>query len=237
MYLVYLFAGILLTAVVYMIYPIIRLLINNGKFERRTAQKIALWNSIIVGTIFCIATIELSEGAATWSGGAALLYYWINRTLLTDKSQKSTTIPGYSRPGAINYSMPPQFSDSNDISKESGNNNMSSNDLSLQKDSPIKFAPVHQNTTANIENNHSINKNNKQTYYCRICGARLFDDAVFCDQCGTKVLKRSDTVRHDHPNKHPSPTIVGRGYTCPICNMSNDVLIPCERCGYVPVIK
>jgi len=78
--------SLLLTVVAYLAFPLIRLLINGGKFPKKKAHKIALWNSIVLGLIFCIATIEISDGNSTWNAGPAFLYYWINRAILTDKN-------------------------------------------------------------------------------------------------------------------------------------------------------
>ena len=71
-----------LTAFAYMAFPVVRLIINGGKFEAQRAKKLALWNSIVVGAVFLIAA---TDSGGTWSGGAAILYYYINRALLTDK--------------------------------------------------------------------------------------------------------------------------------------------------------
>jgi len=78
--------SLLLTVVAYLAFPLISLLINGGKFPKKKAHKIALWNSIVLGLIFCIATIEISDGNSTWNAGPAFLYYWINRAILTDKN-------------------------------------------------------------------------------------------------------------------------------------------------------
>jgi hypothetical protein len=75
--------GLLLTAIVYMAIPVIMLFRNDGKFDKKKAKKIALWNSIILGGIFLIITASTGSGA--WSAGPALLYYWINSAILTGK--------------------------------------------------------------------------------------------------------------------------------------------------------
>ena len=80
--------GILLTALIYMVYPIIRLILNKGRFSKEIAKKIALWNSIIAGGLCMILTID--KGGA-WSAGPAFLYYGINRLLLTKKGEKQDT--------------------------------------------------------------------------------------------------------------------------------------------------
>ena len=85
MFFIYLFLGVILTAIVYMAFPLIRLLINGKRFPKKRANKIALLNSIIVGAIFFIATAALSESATTWNVAPAFMYYWINKAILTDK--------------------------------------------------------------------------------------------------------------------------------------------------------
>lgn len=77
--------GLLMTAVVYIAFPLIKLGINGGRFPKENAHRIALWNSIVLGLFFCILTIEFSEGNVTWNAAPAVLYYWINRAILTQK--------------------------------------------------------------------------------------------------------------------------------------------------------
>ena len=46
-----------------------------------------------------------------------------------------------------------------------------------------------------------------------------------------KVYKSNPNNKTTHPiTVVPSNT----GYKCPVCKMSMDSLVPCERCGYVP---
>lgn len=81
----YFLFGCLLTAISYMAFPLIRLLSHRGKFEKKRARRIALWNSVIVGGFFLIAT-AIYEGSGVWSAGPSVLYYWINCALLTDRN-------------------------------------------------------------------------------------------------------------------------------------------------------
>lgn len=78
--------SILLTAATYMAFPLIRLALNHGKFEEKQAKKIALWNSIVLGLLFCILTSAVTDSSSAWSVAPAALYYWINCALLTDKA-------------------------------------------------------------------------------------------------------------------------------------------------------
>lgn len=80
--------SLILTAVAYLAFPIIKLVINQGKFEKKRAHKIALWNSIVLGAFFCILTID--QGGV-WNAAPAFLYYAINCAILTDKNLKDET--------------------------------------------------------------------------------------------------------------------------------------------------
>ena len=84
--------SLLLTAIAYMAFPLIKLLTHGGRFPKNRAHKIALWNSIVLGAIFCIATIAVSEDGTIWNGAPAVLYYWINRSILTDKNAQDEPI-------------------------------------------------------------------------------------------------------------------------------------------------
>lgn len=76
--------GILFTAIVYMAFPLLRIWINMGKFERKQAHRIALWNSVVLGISFFFLTIFFDAGS--WNAAPAILYYWINKAILTEKT-------------------------------------------------------------------------------------------------------------------------------------------------------
>ncbi len=77
--------GVIITGMSYMIVPLIFLAVNLGKFEKKNARKIAIWNSIIVGLIFCICTIIFNDSRTTWNVTPAFLYYFINCAVLGKK--------------------------------------------------------------------------------------------------------------------------------------------------------
>ena len=77
-------ADILLTVILYMGVPVI-ILIFRGKMDKKKAKKIALWNSVIVGLLFCVIT---TEAGGTWSAGPAVLYYFINLAILKNKAKE-----------------------------------------------------------------------------------------------------------------------------------------------------
>lgn len=80
----YLIDALIATAISYMAFPLIRLLINGGKFDKKSAKRIALWNSIVVGAVF-YALFTKSNPNGTWSCTTAFTYYWINKSILTEK--------------------------------------------------------------------------------------------------------------------------------------------------------
>ena len=79
--------GILITCLSYMLIPVI-LKLKNGSYDESKAKKIALWNSIIVGGIYMILTIELMGTSSAWNAGPAFLYYGINFSLLKSRNKE-----------------------------------------------------------------------------------------------------------------------------------------------------
>ena len=83
--------GFFITAISYMVFPLLCILLNNGRFESEMAKKISLWNSIIVGAIYLILTVVLTD--STWRATQAVIYYWANQAILTEKpKQRSGTM-------------------------------------------------------------------------------------------------------------------------------------------------
>lgn len=88
--------SIVATVICYLTFPIIRLIIHRGKFERKRAHRIALWNSIIVGIFFFTITTFL--GGGVWNAAPAFIYYWINRAILTKKETSVEIDPEETEP-------------------------------------------------------------------------------------------------------------------------------------------
>ena len=180
-----LLVSLLLTAVAYMAFPLLRLAINHGKFEKKRAKKIALWNSIVVGTFFCIVTIGTSDGGTTWNAAPAVLYYFINRALLTDKD-------------ASEYSVPLTQSAVPIVNKTTAT---APAPVSVQSHSSTNGKPVmpanndvHGNEFrgSKQETNQVINSTSvpaaKPILFCRKCGNKRMEDSTFCNKCGTKIF-------------------------------------------------
>ncbi len=171
--------GLILTAVAYMAFPIIRLLINGCRFTPKRAHKISLWNSIVLGAVFCFLTIVLFEDGTVWNASPAVLYYWINKLILTDKNateiqnkikddcpKEQTNNISLLKTYPV-VSRPPQISNPNEIPKNYGDYSVPLNDLALQQ--PQESIKV---------------------FYCRKCGRKLLVGSKFCSKCGTEVLRK-----------------------------------------------
>lgn len=77
-----------LTFLAYMAYPFIQVKLLEKTYDEESAQKMALYNSIIVKLIFIILQTSI-YGEASFSVGAAVLYYFINRSVWVDKKSIS----------------------------------------------------------------------------------------------------------------------------------------------------
>ena len=164
-----LFLSLILTIVAYMAFPLIRLLINHGRFEKKRAKKIALWNSSVVGAFFCILTVSGDSGS-TWNAAPAFLYYWINCAILTDKNAPSEPKQKANEENTSSYqtvTRPPQISNIGETPKTYGTYNISGSDVALKQE-PIAEQPKIQ--------------------FCRKCGNKLADASIFCNKCGTKII-------------------------------------------------
>ena len=205
-----LLVSLVLTAVAYMAFPLIRLAINRGKFEKTRAHKIALWNSIVLGAFFCILTSATSKGNVTWNAAPAFLYYGINCAILTDKyATKTTTTTTKRETPAFDTTTPiekntPESSDIHinvyDIGqqyRDTGGYKYYSHIPEQNKDT----APVVAENTTTEEPSVTPQRHDekaipddvqpvptKPILFCRKCGNKLAPDSAFCNKCGTKIL-------------------------------------------------
>ena len=168
-----LFLSLILTIIAYMAFPLIRLWMNHGKFEKKRAKKIALWNSIVVGAFFCILTVAGDSGS-TWNAAPAFLYYWINCAVLTDKNATAEPKEKVNAENTSSYqtvTRPPQISNIGETPKTYGTYNISGSDVALKQET-IAEQPKIQ--------------------FCRKCGNKLAEDSIFCNKCGTKITAKDD---------------------------------------------
>ena len=149
---------VILTAIFYMAFPIIRLWINQGKFEKKKARKIALWNSIIVGGFFFILTVSISEAGTTWSAAPAAIYYFINRAILTDKDSEED--------------IPPVENDKCNFCRKCGEKLIDNSTFCRKCGTKTILAP----TTTFIEA--------EDWEFCKKCGADITNDVDKCHVCG-----------------------------------------------------
>ncbi len=168
--------SLILTIIAYMAFPLIRLLINHGKFEKKRAKKIALWNSIVVGAFFCILTVSGDSGS-TWNAAPAFLYYWINCAILTDKNATNATTPNMNVKTASSnqeFVRPPQVSNIGETPKTYGTYNINGSDVALKKETAEEQPKIQ---------------------FCRKCGNKLAHDSIFCNKCGTRII--TDTGKEE----------------------------------------
>lgn len=142
-----------------MAFPLIMLYANHGKFLKKRAKKIALWNSVVVGVLFCFLTV-FTDSTSTWNAAPAALYYWINRSILIDRT-------------------------ANDDNKTETAQDVSNHSMPVTSVSPISNG----NKIINNNNNcDAYNSETAEIQFCRICGSKLPKDANFCSKCGTKII-------------------------------------------------
>ena len=75
---------LIITVVAYISYPFIRIKIMKHNYTENEAKKMVLLNSVIVGCIFLILNIIVSEvngSSLAWSAGPAFFYYCINSAI------------------------------------------------------------------------------------------------------------------------------------------------------------
>lgn len=168
------FVGIILTAIIYMAFPLIRLLINGKRFSPKRARRIALWNSIVLGFFFFVLTIAVYGDGTLWNAAPAFLYCAINTIILTDKNAEETqdkrnkqtsSKPSGTTPMPKKTSdvrRPPQISDPNEPQKSYGNFSVPCNDLAYIPQNiskPIKQSPNNHSAPSNHTLNHTKVKN------------------------------------------------------------------------------
>ena len=87
------FLYLFLTVFVYLIFPVTYLL-GEGKVSPQSAKKIAIINSIVGATFFIFLRSATGLDAIGAAGFApAVLYYFIAKAILTDKTTKTEETP------------------------------------------------------------------------------------------------------------------------------------------------
>lgn len=77
--------GFAFSVFAYVFVPIIIRLCKRTAYDKKSASKIALINSIVVGFIFAVLTINLG---GQWNPAPAILYYFLNRFILSYKRKE-----------------------------------------------------------------------------------------------------------------------------------------------------
>lgn len=213
--------GALLTAVIYLAFPLIKLLINDGKFPKERAHKIALWNSIVVGLIFLVITSAISNGNVTWHAAPAVLYYWINRAILTKKDADEALHD--------NDKVSPQTYPQGDPCVKQ---RIYFNREQVVDTDEIKFcrkcgerlidsgAFCHKCGTKKEKQANAVDK----IQFCPKCGQKIAENGIFCHKCGAKIvtvseekISTADSVADE--NFSGKPILLENGLVkCPDCN-------------------
>lgn len=181
----YFIVAVILTAVVYMFFPIIKIITNHGNlFERKRAKRIALWNSVVVGAVFCLLT---SAFIGPWSAAPAFIYYWINSAILTEKSKKEGSDAVQAKEDNIE-----------NVGKPTSDETVVGN--AIQSENTANINPVKQETNdqpyVKPYNTESIiqplvseisatdNKKPGKSKYCSRCGQLIDRKTKKCTGCG-----------------------------------------------------
>lgn len=188
-YIAIIIIAIHLTAICYMAFPILRLIIHRGKFERKKARRIALWNSIVLGVIFFVLNAALFESASAPT--PAIIYFWINFAILAKKKEKNvieenveeiieenqteTTLK------VIKPERAPQLSFPDETPKVYGDYNVYGKDIAYVP--PVEKTVIKNTAIPAVENE----KENDTICFCRKCGNKLREGTLFCSKCGTRI--------------------------------------------------
>lgn len=194
-----LLVGVVITAVAYMVVPLLCLFIN-GKMEEKKAKKLALWNSIVLGAIFLILT---ASADGIWNAAPAYLYYLINKRILTDKflASENKKIEDVARNSEMVKTGEASSKLGNEDKIIDNNNKVTHICISAADDIPERKSGLiyREDVCLQIEDdqllNHMIAQNKDgetklpKVRFCRKCGNRIEEKARFCSNCGTEVIR------------------------------------------------
>lgn len=227
--------GLLLTAVIYLAFPLIKLLINDGKFSKEEAHKIALWNSIVLGIIFCVLTSAISDGNVAWNAAPAVLYYWINCTILTKKDVDEAV--------QVNNKT---FTNTYTQSDPSVKQHINFNEEQIIDAVEVRFcrkcgekligggAFCHKCGTKREKQADAV----EEIQFCPKCGQKVAEGAVFCHKCGAELtiipeekVSTADSVADNVSSG--KPILLENGLVkCPACNFEQpESRKVCWQCG------
>ena len=159
-----LLVGLALTFLMYEAYPFFRVIIMGKKYNKEEAKKMALWNSIVLGSLSFIITASI-DPSAKWTGGACILYYFINKSLWVSKKAK------------------------NSASKDDKKKNNKEESLLFECDRcGAKFKADLDRCPkcgADFVDDEDIN-NDEYLFMCDKCGAKVKNSDKKCPSCGAK---------------------------------------------------
>ena len=208
--------SLFITIIVYLFYPLIRRF-TSGKVGPKQARKISLINSIVCSIIFSIIRAFSTGGAAIISSFApAILYYFIAKLILTDKSinedlkieNDDIIKENYKAEEDINKKFEPEnYNDKVDEKNQTKKNApLIENEIVCNYEC-VETEEDENNSTAEVNN---INlKDNDKTYkdftsenndsmkICPACGKENDCENSFCIFCGNKIATEKQENQND----------------------------------------
>lgn len=228
--------GLLLTAVIYLAFPLIKMLINDGKFQKESAHKIALWNSMVLGLIFCVIASASSNGNVTWNAAPAVLYYWINRTILTRKDADEAVHVNDKASSNTYPQGKPCVKQHIYFNKEQVVNAVEVRFCRKCGERLIDDgAFCHKCGTKKEKQANAVD----EMQFCPKCGQKIVEGGIFCHKCGAEIVIASeekvpttDSVADN--NFSGKPILLENGLVkCPACNFVQPAnRTVCWQCSY-----
>ena len=222
-----LLVGLLLTAICYMIYPFIRVCIMKKQYDKKQAKKMALWNSIIVGMIFCIA-LAITNYNATWNAGPAVLYYLINQSIWVskkkknenqnNKEKKNTFICGEC--GATCYEGDKYCKKCKAIFDEEKKEDSKKEEL-FKCDNCGAMAKMSDTKCPNCGLDF-VEDDEEDEYECYYCGAPVEASATKCPNCGKKFVETNEKSNNAKTQNEKEKI-----------KNKNEELFRCDNCGAI----
>ena len=155
-----LFIDLVITLFIFCIVPTIMRL-SHGTYEKESAKKISLTNSIIIGILFFLISIYQET---SFNIVPAIFYYYINKSILT----------------RLNY---------RNVNKRKNKEKIKfvkSCNLSV-KDKQIILNNIEDLSIADIKNIEIEQLQNKDKKFCPKCGKEINKNWTFCNNCGNKL--------------------------------------------------
>ena len=210
--------ALLLTVFVYLIYPLCYRY-TNGKVSKKKGNKIALWNSVICCSIFCLLAGLITGGETIVTSFApAITYYFITKWILIDKTipdEEENAIDCEDVVICGNCGM--QIFDNEkhcpncgeeiilEAETEDNEDNLFVNDKTFdntnENSSETEVNKTKEYKQINLtSNNITIQSKIENKNTCPNCNSSLKKNSKFCTHCGLKIEEY--TIKQERVYKH-----------------------------------